>query len=58
MLNYFLELYIKNEEQLVIFPRSLILFLRIQSSLLSLSYIYRREINSYVTLLSEFARPQ
>ncbi|CAD8179593.1 unnamed protein product [Paramecium pentaurelia] len=58
MLNYFLELYIKNEEQLVIFPRSLVLFLRIQSSLLSLSYIYRREMNSYVTLLSEFARPQ
>ncbi|CAD8173646.1 unnamed protein product [Paramecium octaurelia] len=58
MLNYFLELYIKNEEQSIIFPRSLVLFLRIQSSLLSLSYIYGREINSYVTLLSEFARPQ
>ncbi|CAD8095367.1 unnamed protein product [Paramecium sonneborni] len=58
MLNYFLDLYIQNEEQLIIFPRSLVLILRIQSSLQSLSYIYGSEINSYVTLLSEFARPQ
>ncbi|CAD8097357.1 unnamed protein product [Paramecium sonneborni] len=58
MLNYFLDLYIKNEEQLVIFPRFLVLVLRIQSSLLSLSYIYGKERSSYIILLSEFARPQ
>lgn len=30
LLNYFLELYLKNEERLVIFPNTLVLILRIQ----------------------------
>ncbi|CAD8201780.1 unnamed protein product [Paramecium octaurelia] len=57
-LNYCIELYLKNEEQQIVFPGILILILRFQQALQTLSYIYGKNAHSYLTLVSMFARPQ
>ncbi|CAD8189715.1 unnamed protein product [Paramecium pentaurelia] len=57
-LNYFIELYLKNEEQQIVFPSILILILRFQQAFQTLSYIYGKNAHSYLSLISMFARPQ
>ncbi|CAD8105906.1 unnamed protein product [Paramecium sonneborni] len=57
-LNYCIELYLKNEEQQIVFPSILILILRFQQAFQILSYIYGQNAHSYLTLIMMFARPQ
>ncbi|CAD8086788.1 unnamed protein product [Paramecium primaurelia] len=56
--NYLIRVYLKNEENQIVFPPYVILLFRVQQAFLSLSYIYGLSNYYYIYMISIYARPQ
>ncbi|CAD8097411.1 unnamed protein product [Paramecium sonneborni] len=56
--NYLIRVYLKNEENQIVFPKQVILLFRVQQAFLSLSYIYGQSNYYYIYMISMYARPQ